>query len=349
MHKQRLIAALFSVLTAFVFVGTALAVPPLPYSPSGRVKLDGANVAVGTVVSAWCGGVKYRETTASDYLGESWYFNLDIPGDDPDTSSVKEGCAANETVRFKVGSLWADETHPFVSGNDDPLDLHARTPTATPTATRTRTPTPTSPPTKTPTVTPTAAPTGTSTPTGTATPTFTPTDTPTSTPTPTATPTPTVTPTPTMSADDVRLFGLVYNRSLGTSAPVGNARVVVFMCDPRSFEVFTTPAGFYSVILRSVTSCEEVTIAAMAAGYQPEIDFLRHVRHARRRQPELRALAARDTLSDADEHHPGATSLPAPDLEGRRRAISRTPGHTWDSCSTSPHLAADGGGFPISA
>ena len=40
----------------------AEAVPPIPSSFYGTVKLNGSNVPGGTKVSAWIGGVKYAET-----------------------------------------------------------------------------------------------------------------------------------------------------------------------------------------------------------------------------------------------------------------------------------------------
>lgn len=140
----------------------ALATPPPPFSPYGTVKVDGANVPVGTVVSAWCDGVQYGSTTAQMQSGETWYYNLDVLGDDSETPA-KDGCLPNETVRFKIGDLWADQTPPW-SSSGPRLDLTATSPTPaiTPTRTPTRTPTPTPIPTVTPTFTATPTPTPTS-------------------------------------------------------------------------------------------------------------------------------------------------------------------------------------------
>ena len=187
-------------------------------------------------------GVPYKQTATVTYLGESWYANLDIPGDDPETTAVKEGCVAQETVSFKIGDLWADQTAPWVSGSSPRIDLTAAsalptqtsTPTATPTATRTPTNTPTSTrvltatptatrtstrtptstrvltatptATRTPTRTPTSTRVLTATPTATRTPTRTPTSTRVLTATPTATRTPTNTPRPSMTATPTRTF-----------------------------------------------------------------------------------------------------------------------------------------------
>ncbi len=192
--------------------------PPQPFSPYGLVQVDGADVAGGTVVSAWCGGVKYRETTTQMQtvggVTHSWYFNFDIPGDDPDTPA-KDGCSANETVAFRVGTLVAGQTAPWTSSSPR-LDLSAATTgmgTATPTTAATATPTavvPTLTPTTAATATPTrtltaVVPTHTPTRTPTAVvPTHTPTTTPTRTPTRAATATPTRTPTTAATATPTR-------------------------------------------------------------------------------------------------------------------------------------------------
>jgi hypothetical protein len=89
--------------------------PPPPFSPYGTVTLDGQNVPLETEVSAWCSDVQYAQTTTITlYAGATWYSNLDIPGDDPDTANV-DGCLAGETVHFRVGASWADQTAPWQS------------------------------------------------------------------------------------------------------------------------------------------------------------------------------------------------------------------------------------------
>ena len=139
---------------ALAHPGLALQPPIIPFSPDGTIKVNNANVPDGTEVSAWCGGVSYRQTSTVITSGASWYFNLDIPGDDPETSSVKEGCTSNETVSFKIGDLTASQTAPWVSGSAIRLDLTATggtspMPAGTSTSTRTHTPTHTPTPTAT--------------------------------------------------------------------------------------------------------------------------------------------------------------------------------------------------------
>ena len=130
MSLRFLIALSLSLLCASVPVGPAHAQQPpiLPFSPWGTVKLNGANVPAGTEVSAWCGGVRYASTTKIDlYSGETWYSNLDIPGDSVDTPGVKEGCTSNEIVSFKIGATWTKEKGSWASGGSGRFDLTTTT------------------------------------------------------------------------------------------------------------------------------------------------------------------------------------------------------------------------------
>ena len=72
--------------------------PPLPAVFYGAATLDDANVAPGTLVSAWIGGVKYAETPVLFVDGHSVY-RIDVPGDDPDTPGGVEGGQEGEIGR----------------------------------------------------------------------------------------------------------------------------------------------------------------------------------------------------------------------------------------------------------
>jgi hypothetical protein len=201
----------------FAVILSAPGTPPPPFSPYGVVKVNGANVPLGTHIGAWCGGVQYGQTTEITlYNNETWYSNLDVRGDDPDTPA-RDGCYANETVSFQIAGLLAQQTAPWASAGPR-LDLTAGGTLATPTPTPTNTPTPTlvpgasatPTPTPTPTLvvtsTPTRTPTPTAEPGATATPTAGVTNTPTPTPTPTAGATSTPTPTATAGVVTVRRY-----------------------------------------------------------------------------------------------------------------------------------------------
>ncbi len=180
-YRTRVWVVLLGLLALLLVPSTVYAVPPAPATYFGTVKLDGANIADGTLITAWVGGTQWASGESLTYQGQS-YYNLSIPGDDPDTPEV-EGPVANDVISFKIGDYWADQTGIWQEGYTPPnpavgFPLTASRGTATPTITGT-------PPTSTPTMT--------------GTPTFTRTATRTTTPTPTVTntgTTPTVTATP---------------------------------------------------------------------------------------------------------------------------------------------------------
>jgi hypothetical protein len=216
----RLVAGALTAVMGLILAGPGSpSVPPPPFSPYGIVKVNGVNIPLGTQITAWCGGIVAGQTTQITlYANDTWYSNLDVLGDDPDTPG-KDGCNPGETISFEIGGLQANQTAPWSSSGPQlnltasgtlatatptPTSTNTATPTVTATGTRaTDTPTPTATRTSTPTHTPTGA--ATDTPTPTATPTSTPTHTPTGaaathTPTATYTSLPTVTPTPTTTA-----------------------------------------------------------------------------------------------------------------------------------------------------
>lgn len=173
-----------------LFNSVVLAVPPLPCSVYGTVKINGQNINEGTIISAWIDGVKYAEKPSWMYAGQSWYGILSIPGDDDETAGVREGGRPGDTVTFKIGEMVADQTIVWQADGDVPLDLTVSMATATPTATGTPTNTPTRPPDLVylPAIIKNGGrPSSTATPTATSTPTATPTMTLIATATPTRT------------------------------------------------------------------------------------------------------------------------------------------------------------------
>jgi large repetitive protein len=154
MKKYRLLAVIIILTISFLFLSVqpASAVPPLPSSFYGKVKLDGVNVPDGTVIHALINGSEYAHTTVLIYKGDTVY-SLDVPGEDPDTAGTQGGVDGN-TVTFLIGLNPADQTGTWHSGVNANLDLSG---TAAPvdTPTPTLTPTVTQTPTNTPTFTPT--------------------------------------------------------------------------------------------------------------------------------------------------------------------------------------------------
>lgn len=122
MRKSLILIAvlLMLVLTSQTFVVNA--VPPLPSSFYGQVKLNGENVPDGTLISAWIDGVKYTETPSLSYEGNSVYA-FDVPGDESSTSEIVEGGVPGDIIVFKIGDLVADQTGIWTSGVYTELNL----------------------------------------------------------------------------------------------------------------------------------------------------------------------------------------------------------------------------------
>jgi hypothetical protein len=91
----------------------AFAVPPVPLNLYGIVKLNGLNVPLNTLIVGKCDGQVYGQTTEITlYNGDTWYGNLDVEGDDPETPA-KDGCYPGETVSFEIADTLADQTTPW--------------------------------------------------------------------------------------------------------------------------------------------------------------------------------------------------------------------------------------------
>ena len=175
MKHTKVLAAIGLLLACWLVTPAPIAaIPPAPATFYGPVKVNGQNIPDGTEISAWIGGVKYVQAASFGFQGSS-YYNLSVPGDDPDTTGAKEGGAEGERIIFMIGGSQANETatwqpgfSPYppevgfpltasTGGGTLPLYLPALlknsqyTPprTATPTATPTRTP-PSTQPTATP-------------------------------------------------------------------------------------------------------------------------------------------------------------------------------------------------------
>jgi hypothetical protein len=141
-HGIRLVYITLASLIASLFICLpALAVPQLPSSFYGTVKVNGTNVPDGTSVQALIGGKVYAETLTQTYQGDSVY-SLDVTGDDTDTT-VQDGGREGDTIQFKIGGVVATQTGVFHSGTNLNFNLTATTstPVATPRATLTPVPT----------------------------------------------------------------------------------------------------------------------------------------------------------------------------------------------------------------
>lgn len=126
MKRYRLLTIFFLIVGVVLLCAQpALAVPPLPSSFYGIVKIDGVNVPAGTVVSARINGVQYATSAYQMYNGDTVY-SLDIPGEDPDVAGIQGGVDGNSVVFF-IGAIQATQTGVWHSGTNVSLNLNNNT------------------------------------------------------------------------------------------------------------------------------------------------------------------------------------------------------------------------------
>ncbi len=98
---------------------TATPTGQLPSRFYGKVQVNGANVATGTMVAAVIGGDTYVTVTPSIY-GSSTYALEIVP---PDGMYYAEGTS----ITFVIADIVANETATWATGGNRPLDLSAAT------------------------------------------------------------------------------------------------------------------------------------------------------------------------------------------------------------------------------
>jgi hypothetical protein len=128
------------IISLFITV-PVLAIPPLPSSFYGTVKVNNANVPDGTVIQALVGEQVYAEGFTQTYQGNSVYA-LDVQGDNTDTTT-QDGARDGDALRFKIGGVLADQTAVWHTGTNISLNLTASSsgPIIKPQATHTPVPT----------------------------------------------------------------------------------------------------------------------------------------------------------------------------------------------------------------
>lgn len=114
------------------------AVPALPSSFYGTVRVNAANVPDGTQVQALIGGQVVAAGVMQTYQGDSVYV-LDVPGDNPDTPA-QDGGRSGDVIQFKIGGALSDQSGEWRSGTNVNLNLTAAS------AAPVNTPAPTLPP-----------------------------------------------------------------------------------------------------------------------------------------------------------------------------------------------------------
>ncbi len=100
-------ALALALVTITLVAGLASAIKPLPMYVIGTARLDGANLASGKPVQAYCDGTLAGQGSTFAYQGLS-YVALDVQGDDPDGAG-RDGCREGERVCFTVAGFFAAE------------------------------------------------------------------------------------------------------------------------------------------------------------------------------------------------------------------------------------------------
>ncbi|MBV7330997.1 discoidin domain-containing protein [Chloroflexi bacterium TSY] len=122
MINRSYIAIILAILIFIVTGALTHATPPsLPASFYGTVKLNGADVAANTYITAWIDGVRYAEAPISIVDGDSVYV-VDVPSDDLNTQSV-EGGRDGDTITFKLDDFNIEQTATWTSGAISELNL----------------------------------------------------------------------------------------------------------------------------------------------------------------------------------------------------------------------------------
>jgi hypothetical protein len=112
-------------LVALARIGsTALpAPPPLPSSFYGTAMLNGVDVPVGALVTAWINGTRYAQASVTTFEGRSFYA-INVPADDP-TSPAIEGGREEDSIEFHIDEVKAGRTATWRGGNNIRMDLVA--------------------------------------------------------------------------------------------------------------------------------------------------------------------------------------------------------------------------------
>ena len=113
----------------FVFLialETVFSMPGIPSDFYGTVKIGGQDAPIGTVITAYIDGQNYGSFTVT-VSGKYGLFS--ITGDDPDTTSGKEGGVNGDTLTFKVNGQTVTQTGIWQQGESVELNLALTTST----------------------------------------------------------------------------------------------------------------------------------------------------------------------------------------------------------------------------
>jgi|WetSurMetagenome_2_1015567.scaffolds.fasta_scaffold80959_2 hypothetical protein len=108
----------------FLLLSTAevvQAIPSLPSSFHGTVKVNKANVEDGTLIEAMINDQVFAQCYTQTYNGDS-VFVINIPGDDSSTTTI-DGGKEGDIVLFKIGGIQVTQTGIWHAGTSEELNL----------------------------------------------------------------------------------------------------------------------------------------------------------------------------------------------------------------------------------
>lgn len=121
--KRAFLSVLIALSLVLVYLPAAQAAPPpIPFSLFGTVRVDGANVSDGTVITAWINGIRYATGATYTVTASGSAYTLTVPGDDPATPAV-EGGVNGDTIYILIDSGAATQTATWTSGSNQRRDL----------------------------------------------------------------------------------------------------------------------------------------------------------------------------------------------------------------------------------
>jgi hypothetical protein len=119
---RRLVVLLLAITLGLLAAGTALAVPPLPHTIYGQLRLNSTPAANGSALTILVHGVSFM-TTTSTIEGVPGKYHYNVPGDDDSTAGVVEGGVNGDPITFAYPGYELAQTIPWASGAVNALDV----------------------------------------------------------------------------------------------------------------------------------------------------------------------------------------------------------------------------------
>lgn len=118
--RFRMRGTILSFFVLLLIIVAVIAIPPRPATFYG--KINSGTAPEGLLVEGKIDGITYASTYSVRLSDTLVYYNIEIPGDDPDTSE-KDGGSSGDLIEFYVEGNKADQTEAWGEGKAMLLDL----------------------------------------------------------------------------------------------------------------------------------------------------------------------------------------------------------------------------------